>query len=236
VFEDYAGRRRAILRALTADVEKFYASADPTKENLCLYGYPDGSWAVDLPAEEVPPEVPEPALGINFARDGMQRKDWLGLVAVHSDAWLLALAFYKGARLTKEEREELFLLINKLPTCYEVVSGRVKTPAGPGPSGPQMGAPPTQHKRPGPPGAGRPPPKAQKTQEDDDDDDEDDEGWEDGEGDPCPSCGRLYRTDEFWIACDFCDTWYCGRCSKMTSAKAEKVKNWKCPGCSGLQA
>lgn len=29
--------------------------------------YTDGSWAVDLPAEEVPPEVPEPALGINFA-------------------------------------------------------------------------------------------------------------------------------------------------------------------------
>lgn len=27
---------------------------------------------VDLPADEVPPEVPEPALGINFARDGMQ--------------------------------------------------------------------------------------------------------------------------------------------------------------------
>lgn len=24
---------------------------------------PDGSWAVDLPAEEVPPEMPEPSLG-----------------------------------------------------------------------------------------------------------------------------------------------------------------------------
>lgn len=32
-------------------------------ENLCLYGMPDGSWAVDLPAEEVPPEMPEPSLG-----------------------------------------------------------------------------------------------------------------------------------------------------------------------------
>jgi len=30
---------------------------------------------VDLPAEEVPPEVPEPALGINFARDGMQVRE-----------------------------------------------------------------------------------------------------------------------------------------------------------------
>lgn len=68
------------------------------KENLCLYGYPNEQWEVNLPAEEVPPELPEPALGINFARDGMQEKDWLSLVAVHSDAWLLSVAFYFGAR------------------------------------------------------------------------------------------------------------------------------------------
>eukprot|EP00850_Spirogloea_muscicola_P018349 SM000167S02962 [mRNA] locus=s167:180058:181078:- [translate_table: standard] len=74
------------------------------KENLCLYGYSDETWEVNLPAEEVPPELPEPALGINFARDGMQRKDWLSLVAVHSDAWLLAVAFYYGARFDKAER------------------------------------------------------------------------------------------------------------------------------------
>lgn len=37
-----------------------------------MYGNPDGTWEVQLPAEEVPPELPEPALGINFARDGMQ--------------------------------------------------------------------------------------------------------------------------------------------------------------------
>jgi hypothetical protein len=34
----------------------------------------------------------------------MQRKDWLSLVAVHSDSWLLALAFYKAARFNKEQR------------------------------------------------------------------------------------------------------------------------------------
>eukprot|EP00955_Chlamydomonas_euryale_P044256 352841-Chlamydomonas_euryale.AAC.1 len=62
--------------------------------------------------------------------------------------------------------------------------------------------------------------------------DEDDE-YEDGDGDPCPQCGKLYSTNEFWIACDFCDTWYCGRCAKMTEAKAEKVDNWKCPQCTG---
>ena len=59
-------------RLANADVEDFYAQSDPDKENLCLYGNPDGTWEVQLPAEEVPPELPEPALGINFARDGMQ--------------------------------------------------------------------------------------------------------------------------------------------------------------------
>lgn len=81
------------------------------KENLCLYGFPNETWEVNLPVEEVPPELPEPALGINFARDGMQEKDWLSLVAVHSDSWLLAVAFYFGARFGfgKNERyEELF--------------------------------------------------------------------------------------------------------------------------------
>jgi hypothetical protein len=40
-------------------VDEFYRQCDPERENLCLYGYPDGQWAVDLPAEEVPPEAPE---------------------------------------------------------------------------------------------------------------------------------------------------------------------------------
>ena len=64
-----------MLRAdvlLPCSVEEFHRQADPDRENLCLYGTNDGNWVVDLPAEEVPPEVPEPALGINFARDGMQ--------------------------------------------------------------------------------------------------------------------------------------------------------------------
>lgn len=33
---------------------------------------------MDLPADEVPPELPEPVLGINFARDGEAREPrWL---------------------------------------------------------------------------------------------------------------------------------------------------------------
>ncbi|XP_028068390.1 PHD finger protein ALFIN-LIKE 4-like isoform X3 [Camellia sinensis] len=128
VFRDFKGRRAGMIKALTTDVEEFYQQCDPEKENLCLYGFPSEQWEVNLPAEEVPPELPEPALGINFARDGMQEKDWLALVAVHSDAWLLAVAFYFGARFgfDKADRKRLFNMINDLPTIFEVVTGSIK--------------------------------------------------------------------------------------------------------------
>ncbi len=54
--------------------------------------------------EEVPPELPEPCLGINFARDGMQKRDFLALVAVHSDAWLMAVAFFYAVKLDASGR------------------------------------------------------------------------------------------------------------------------------------
>ncbi|KAL5656427.1 hypothetical protein ACJX0J_035746, partial [Zea mays] len=131
VFRDYKGRRAGMIKALTTDVERFFKLCDPEKENLCLYGYPDETWEVTLPAEEVPPEIPEPALGINFARDGMNEKDWLALVAVHSDSWLLSVAFYFGARFgfDRETRRRLFSLINNMPTIFEVVTGAAKKQA-----------------------------------------------------------------------------------------------------------
>ncbi|AQK40467.1 PHD finger protein ALFIN-LIKE 6 [Zea mays] len=112
VFRDYRARQAGLIRALTTDVEKFYVMCDPEKDNLCLYGLPNETWEVNLPAEEVPPELPEPALGINFARDGMNEKDWLSLVAVHSDSWLMSVAFYFGARFgfDKESRYPFVLL------------------------------------------------------------------------------------------------------------------------------
>ncbi|XVF27486.1 hypothetical protein REPUB_Repub14bG0111500 [Reevesia pubescens] len=60
----------------------------------------------------------------------MQEKDWLSLVAVHSDSWLLAVAFYFGARFGfgNNERKRLFQMINDLPTIFEVVTGIVKQP------------------------------------------------------------------------------------------------------------
>ncbi|KAG6424144.1 hypothetical protein SASPL_114557 [Salvia splendens] len=131
VFKDFNGRRNALIKALTTEVEDFFQQCDPgelDKENLCLFGLPNEQWEVNLPAEEVPPELPEPAIGINFARDGMPEKDWLALVAVHSDAWLLSVGFYFGARFgfDKADRKRLFNMINDLPTIFEVVTGAAK--------------------------------------------------------------------------------------------------------------
>ncbi|KAI9109393.1 hypothetical protein K1719_019447 [Acacia pycnantha] len=110
------------------DVEEIYNHCDPEKENLCLYGHPSEQWEVNLPAEEVPPELPEHVLGINFARDGKQEKDWLSLVVVHRDSWLLAIAFYFGARFgfDRADRKRLFNMINELPTMFVVVTGAAK--------------------------------------------------------------------------------------------------------------
>nr|GMD59113.1 putative FBD-associated F-box protein At5g56700 [Ipomoea batatas] len=131
IFKNFAARRSAVLYALTRDVDDFFSQCDPgfvvvsfDKDNLCLYGHPDERWEVTLPAEDVPPEIPEPVLGINFARDGMEKRDWLSLVAMHTDSWLLAVAFYFGAQLNRNERNRLFSMINELPTIYEIASER----------------------------------------------------------------------------------------------------------------
>ena len=69
------------------------------------------------------------AVGAEMVRCASQRKDWLSLVSVHSDTWLLAVAFYNGARLNREGRERLFELINSLPTVYEVMPAPSETRA-----------------------------------------------------------------------------------------------------------
>ncbi|KAK1370303.1 PHD finger protein ALFIN-LIKE 4-like [Heracleum sosnowskyi] len=238
VFRDFKSRRAGMIKALTTDVEEFYQQCDPEKENLCLYGFPNERWEVNLPAEEVPPELPEPALGINFARDGMQEKDWLSLVAVHSDAWLLAVAFYFGARFgfDKADRKRLFNMINDLPTIFEAVTGASKKQSKEksAVSNHSNSKPKSNPKRVTesevkfPKG---PEPK---------DDDEDEEGLEEEEdehGDAlCGACGENYGQDEFWICCDICEKWFHGKCVKITPARAEHIKQYKCPSCSNKRA
>lgn len=49
----------------------------------------------------------------------------------------------------------------------------------------------------------------------------------------CGSCGGNYSSDhEFWIGCDICEKWFHGKCVKITPAKADSIKQYKCPSCS----
>jgi hypothetical protein len=92
-------------------------------------GDPSGEWAVSTPGK-LPGNLPEPCLGINFARDGMGRKDWLALVACHSDAWLFSVAFFFAVRLDAAGRAALFRALNLQPTLFEIATGRAQ-PAPP---------------------------------------------------------------------------------------------------------
>ncbi|KAF0926637.1 hypothetical protein E2562_026994 [Oryza meyeriana var. granulata] len=224
IFKDFRARRSAILRALTNDVEDFYAQCDPEKENLCLYGYANEVWEVALPAEEVPTELPEPALGINFARDGMHRRDWLALVAVHSDSWLVSVAFYYAARLNRNDRKRLFGMMNDLPTVYEVVSGSRQS---------------KERDRSGMDNSSRNKLSSKHTSDVarvENNVKEADEGYDEDDGNHsetlCGTCGGIYSADEFWIGCDVCERWYHGKCVKITPAKADSIKQYKCPSCS----
>ncbi|KAK3144674.1 hypothetical protein QOZ80_4AG0316200 [Eleusine coracana subsp. coracana] len=229
VFRDFRARRAGIVNALTTDVEKFYKLCDPEKENLCLYGLPNETWGVTLPAEEVPSELPEPVLGINFARDGITQKEWLSLVAAHSDSWLLAVAFYYGTRFRfdKEARRQLFMMISGLPTVFEVVTGsgkkKPKTPNGNSKN--KSSSKPSKHPNSNSKPAKHPPPKHEEQISKEDEGDEDEDYL-------CGVCEGCYANGEFWIGCDVCEKWFHGECVRITAAKAEYIKQYKCPSCS----
>ncbi|XP_057514359.1 PHD finger protein ALFIN-LIKE 4-like isoform X1 [Actinidia eriantha] len=236
VFRDFKGRRAGMIKALTSDVEEFYHQCDPEKENLCLYGFPSEQWEVNLPAEEVPPELPEPALGINFARDGMQEKDWLSLVAVHSDAWLLSVAFYFGARFgfDKADRKRLFNMINDLPTVFEAVTGAAKKQQKDKSSVSNHSSnksKPNSKVQPESEAQEKLPKSQPKDEEGLEGEDEDEHGET-----LCGACGENYASDEFWICCDICEKWFHGKCVKITPARAEHIKQYKCPTCSNKRA
>ncbi|KAF2296227.1 hypothetical protein GH714_036927 [Hevea brasiliensis] len=150
----------------------------------------------------------------------MHRKDWLSLVAVHSDCWLLSVAFYFGARLNRNERKRLFSLINDLPTLFEVVTGRKPVKDKPGMDSGSKSRNSTKRSIDG---------QVRNTKLLDESYAED----EDEHGETlCGSCGGTYSADEFWIGCDVCERWYHGKCVKITPAKAEMIKQYICPSCS----
>lgn len=71
-----------------------------------------------------------------------------------------------------------------------------------------------------------PPPKDEEESEG-----EEGEPQEDHDTALCGACGQSY--DDFWICCDLCEKWFHGKCVKITPAKAEHIKQYKCPSCTG---
>ncbi|KAL0348178.1 UNVERIFIED_CONTAM: PHD finger protein Alfin1 [Sesamum angustifolium] len=232
VFNDFKGRRAGLIKALTTDVEKFYQQCDPEKENLCLYGLPNETWEVNLPVEEVPPELPEPALGINFARDARQ-----GLVisCCSSQRFMAAFCFillWCAIWIWKR----LFQMINELPTVFEVVTGAVKQAkeqaAAQNNSSKNKSSGRMPSRQPEPQSKGV---KPSATKDEDESGEEEEEDDEQG-ATLCGACGDNYANDEFWICCDVCERWFHGKCVKITPAKAEHIKQYKCPSCSSKRA
>ncbi|KAM3380055.1 PHD finger protein ALFIN-LIKE 4 isoform X2 [Capsicum galapagoense] len=251
VFNDFKARHAGLLKALTTDVEEFFKLCDPGKENLCLYGLPNGQWEVKLPAEDLPPSLPDPVVGINFARDGMPQKEWLSFIAYHCDAWLLSVAFHASGRFgfDKADREKLFDMINDFPTIHNLMTDDPETQQKEQPTvtdqrknkskpNPSKRASESQGKL----------TKLQKKYEEEEEDDngedigeeeEGEEGWDIEKDDEemqdetlCGACEEKYQEDEFWICCDKCETWFHGQCVKITAATAEYIKQYKCRPCS----
>ncbi|KAL1554930.1 PHD finger protein ALFIN-LIKE 5 [Salvia divinorum] len=225
IFGDFKGRRMALIKALTTDVKDFILQCDPDKANLCLFGLPSGKWKLDLPAEEVPPQLPEPVLGINFARDGMQEKDWLALVAIHSDAWLLSVAFYFGATFDfdKADRKLLFNMINDLPTLYEVVTQAEKNKQAKDES-------PVSNHSASTSKSNTELERMSGLQPNDEDEDEDEEEGSDEEDEDeheetlCGACGEYYTSDEFWICCDLCEGWFHGSINQKQTLCSSNIR------------
>ncbi|CAL5079370.1 unnamed protein product [Urochloa decumbens] len=215
-------RAASFCLTVLADVDEFYAFCDPEKENLCLYGLPNGSWEVSLPAEEVPPEMPEPALGINFARDGMKRRDWLSLVAVHSDAWLVSVAYFYAARLNGNDRKRLFNMINDHPSVYESMVDRKQRENK---SGGVDNSGKSRHSTKRSSDGKMKNSRSAVVEDGLEDDEEHSETL-------CGTCSGLYSLNEFWIGCDSCERWFHGKCVRITPAKADQIKQYKCPDCS----
>ncbi|XP_019188886.1 PREDICTED: PHD finger protein ALFIN-LIKE 9-like [Ipomoea nil] len=144
VFLQFKGRRTALLSALTKgtnewgfslcvfpDFDEVYRQCDPAQNwKLCLIGHPGERWEVNIAEEEMHVVLPQPLRGINFGRDRMDKREWLTMLALHSDTWLLRVAFNFSSRFRhdKADRSRLFDMINELPTILEVVSGKAVEP------------------------------------------------------------------------------------------------------------
>ncbi|KAK4274548.1 hypothetical protein QN277_017751 [Acacia crassicarpa] len=124
VFNDFTGRSRALLKALTEDTNEFCRQCVPDGGILCLFGDTNGQWRVGPPDVNVPPGLPQPEPGINLYRGSMPLVTWLSWVARFSDIWLRSLASFEATNnigLHQADRLRVHDMIEQLPTLYDVV-------------------------------------------------------------------------------------------------------------------
>lgn len=132
-------------------------------------------------------------------------------------------------------RKRLFQLINDLPTIFEVVTGNVrqsKDQSGPHSNSSKIKSSGKMQQPQQPESQPKtvktsPSPKLEDESGGDEEEDDDEQG-----ATLCGACGENYANDEFWICCDICERWFHGKCVKITPAKAEHIKQYKCPSCS----
>ncbi|KAL3639743.1 hypothetical protein CASFOL_001306 [Castilleja foliolosa] len=82
----------------------------------------------------------------------------------------------------------------------------------------------------------KPPPQLKDVDEgfDDEEDNEGVEEEDDEHGETlCGACGDNKASNNiFWICFDICEKWFHGKCVKITPARDEHIKQYKCPSCS----
>lgn len=151
-------------------------------------------------------------------------------------------------------------MINNLPTIFEVVTGAAKKqtkekapnstnkpnkPSSKMVSSYTLLLPAVQHsaynflclQQPRPESHSKAPkPPAPPKDDDESGDKYADEEEEERDNTLCGSCGTNDGKDEFWICCDSCERWYHGKCVKITPARAEHIKHYKCPDCGNKRA
>ncbi|KAJ6406565.1 hypothetical protein OIU84_010137 [Salix udensis] len=126
-------------------------------------------------------------------------------------------------------------MINDFPTVFEVVTGTAKKQVKEKPSISIHSSNKTKlNSKRGSESQGKFSKIMQAKDEDGEGMDEEDEE-EHGET-LCGACGENYASDEFWICCDICEKWFHGKCVKITPARAEHIKQYKCPSCSNKRA
>ncbi|XP_074264168.1 PHD finger protein ALFIN-LIKE 3-like isoform X2 [Silene latifolia] len=110
----------------------------------------------------------------------------------------------------------LFNMINDLPTVYEAVTGKAKKQVERSKVSQHSSTKSKSHSN------SVKHAKAIQPKEEDEEN-----------GDTlCGACGDTYSSNEFWICCDICETWFHGKCVKITPARAEHIKQYKCPSCT----